>query len=132
MGLLEIIDLFMSHLTKQDFTAGGREHRCIQPGLVQCKRLRKPSVVIDNSLAQPDKATDGQSSHNHTALDHATMVSNDPGDARVLFMPSPSNSRPGNSAKKSGHLHNETRGSELVAWPISRNPLHHEEFLQRL
>ena len=91
--------------------SGGREHGCIQPGLVQSERLHKPSMVLDSSLAQPDKATDGQSGHDHTALDHATMVSNDPGDARELSTPSPSNPRPGNSANGSGRLYNEARGT---------------------
>jgi len=47
----------------------------------------------------------------------------------MLKTPSPSNSRPGNSANRSGCLHGVTK---LVAWPISGNPLHHKEFLQKL
>ena len=90
---------------------GGRKYGCIQPGLVEGEGLCKPPMVLDSSLPQPDKAAEGQISHDHTTLDHTTMVSNDPGDARKLSMPSLSNSRPGNSANRSGRLHNETWGT---------------------
>ena len=114
MGPLEI-DLFASRLTKQlqRFYSWrpDPEAESTDAGLVQSERLCKPSMVLDSSLAQPDKATDRLSSHDHTALDHTTMVSNDPGDARELSTPSPSNPRPGNSANGSGRLHNETWGT---------------------
>jgi len=75
-------------------------------------------MVPDSSLVEPDKAAEGQSSHNHTTLNHTTMVSNDPGDAREFSTPSSSNSLPGNIANSSGHLHNETRstGTSCMAY----------------
>jgi len=68
-------------------------------------------MVPDSSLIEPDKAVEGQSSHDHTTLDLTTMVSNDPVDARESSMPSSNNSQPGNIANSSGHLHNETTGT---------------------
>jgi len=68
-------------------------------------------MVPNSSLAEPDKATESDSSHDHTTLDHAAMVSNDPGNARKLPTPFPSNSQPDNTANRSGHVHNETQGT---------------------
>jgi len=61
------------------------------------------------------------------------MAPNDSRNVRELSSPPSSNSRSGNIADVLRCLHNETStGTTVVARPISGNPLHHGEILQKL
>ena len=112
-------------LLQLEARSGSGCNRCFQPRLDSDEGIRQPPVVLDSTLPEPDKETDGKSGDNHPLVGIATMVPNDSGNARGL---------PQNFTNK-GRSSDTPNGSgvpELVAWPISGNPLHHEEFLQRL
>ena len=86
-----------------------RSDRCLYPELGPSKGVRKPSVVSDFSVSEPDKTTTGQSTVSDTTLAIPTLVSNHPQDVGGLS--SSTSSNPGHNPEphKSG-VHNEARG----------------------
>ena len=102
----------------------GREDRYLQPELVDRKVLCQPTML-------PDTSTDGKDGDNHPTVELPTMVSNHlglleyfprllPVRADLVILPTDQ------------EFIMKQRVPELVAWPISGNPLHHKESLQRL
>ena len=122
-------DKTITKVLKQETRSGGRKYGCLQPGLVQSEELCQPSMVLDSSLVESDKAAKGQSSYDHTTqlwyLTILEMLENYPhlfpAIPNLVILPTVQDT----FIMKQGVL-------ELVAWPISGNPLHHEGFLQKL
>ena len=87
-------------------------NRCFQPRLGSDKGIRQPPVVLDSTLPEPDKETDGKSGDNHPLVGIATVVPDDSGNARGL--PQNFTSERGSSDTPNGSgVHNEPRSSEV-------------------
>ena len=88
-------------------------------------------MVPDSSLSESGKETSSQIGDGHTIVDLSTMVLHHPGNAGGFSQDTTSPRRPNDLANRTSIIMNQGV-PVLVAWSISGNPLHQEEFLQGL
>jgi len=105
-GLVCILfDKTTTEILQLETRSRGEKYGRLQPGLV--RGFANPH----SSLVESNKAAKGQSSDDHTTLDHSTMVSIDSRNVGGLPTPLFGNPRFGNIINNPRCLHNETRGT---------------------
>ena len=77
------------------------------------------------------KTADGKGGGDHTTMEYPAMVFNHPGPIGGLLHLLPARTDLVVLPTDQEFIMNQGV-LELIAWPISRNPLYHKEFLQRL
>ena len=121
-------DSAATQLLQLENRSGGRGSGCIQTGLVTLQGVCQSPLVFSPSLPQSSSCSEGQANTINPSVAIPSVVPSGVGGCWRTYL---------DSSQIKGTSSFSTQGRSfkcpnLVAWPISGNPSHHEEFLRKL